>query len=631
MTRGDSPRFWVIHQDPENDTSEDRSAVKFRLFRPRSESFGIDRTAVSIAMVCVGLALSSVVASEPEVESFHWGFDGRAVAPAFNPLTVIIHNPGEEDLRGELELTRLRGGYWPVGLPIRLPVFVSRGTRRPVRFYPYILGEYDGWRLDWIDAEGTRRELNTSTWKLRLGEPATVLLVGPDRLTSRSGRLRSLDESWFPSVSTATEGLAGVVLDHVPRWQSVRRRVFLEWLSHGGTLHLLNGPDGRPVVLGGDFRDLAGGGTLTRYGSGRVIRHGFGVDEIPATFPTRTAPVKRDAAATSMAMYGFDPYGSIDDSAMFSALRSMTRPVRNWPLIYLVCLVYMAVLFPGGFAYGQGERDYRVVLGVLALVVLVFSGIFFLVGRRDDAARLTIRTASMVHHLGDGDLEYQQWVEAAVTHGGNYRFTHKGRSRLYSTAQNLEKSIGRIEHGGDAAITVDVPPYSSSTFLVRGRLPGESIGLTPTVIQAEGGHLQGLVLSTGEGFPARIRQAAALVGDRFYWLIHSDGVLQLDQSASTMLRPSYRGDGRMSPSFDPEFDRYVDVDEAYEGLYEALVFRSLGFTNRTKAVVFQLPPGRIRVFVYAAAPESLEVQVDESADQIGFVLHSWDFQTVSAP
>ena len=197
----------MICQDSEKDTSENRSAVKFRVFRPPPDSFGIDRAALSIAIVCVGLTLSSVVASESEIESFHWGFDGRGVAPAFNPLTVIIHNPGEGDLRGELELTRLRSGYWPVGLPIRLPVFVSPGARRPVRFYPYLLGEYDDWRLDWIDAEGTRRELNTSTWKLRLGDPATVLLVRPDRLTSRSDRLRSLDESWFPSVSTATDGL----------------------------------------------------------------------------------------------------------------------------------------------------------------------------------------------------------------------------------------------------------------------------------------------------------------------------------------------------------------------------------------------------------------------------------------
>jgi len=586
---------------------------------------------LALVVSCASLSSSPVCAADPEIEFFHWGYDGKAVAPAFNPLTVVIHNPGESDLSGELELRRLRSGYWPVGLPIRLPVFVSPAARRPVRFYPYVLGDYDKWRLVWIDLDGTRRELNTSSWALRLGQPATVLLEEPDRLSGRGGRLRSLDESWFPAVSTATDGLAGVALDHVPRWEAVRRRAFLEWLARGGTLHLLETPDGRPVVFGGDLKVLNGTNPLTRYGAGRVIRQGFGVEEIPDEFPRRAAPRAATDATQPMVMYGFDPFGMIDDRALFSTLRSMTRPRRNWPLIYLACLVYMVVLFPGGFVFGQGERDYRAVLGMLGVTVVLFSVIFFMIGRRDAAGKLTIRTATVAHHLADGDLEYQQWVEAAVTRGGNYRFTHSGRNRLYSTAQNLEKSVGLIEHGGDAALSVDVPPYSSSTFLVRGRLPGKSIELTAVDIQAIGGQLQALVLSTGEGFPSTIRQAAALVGGRFYWLVHSDGLLQLDQPAATMTHPSYRGDGRLTASFDPEFDRYREVDEAYDNMYEALVLRSLGFTDRVSAAHFRLPPGEIRVFVYAETPEMLSVEIDESNDQIGFVLYSWNFQTASLP
>ena len=98
-----------------------------------------------------------------------------------------------------------------------------------------------------------------------------------------------------------------------------------------------------------------------------------------------------------------------------------------------------------------------------------------------------------------------------------------------------------------------------------------------------------------------------------------------------MSHPSYRGDGRLTQSFDPEFDRYREVDEAYEDLYEALVLRSLGFTDRVRAAHFRLPPGEIRVFVYAETPESLSVQIDESTDQIGFVLYSWNLQSASLP
>ncbi|GIT30534.1 MAG: hypothetical protein Ct9H300mP1_25800 [Planctomycetaceae bacterium] len=206
----------------------------------------------------LALPLSVAVAGDIEVESVHWGFDGRAVAPAFNPLTVIVFNPDGNELTGELELQRLRNGYWPVGLPIRQPVFLSPATRRPVRFYPYVVGEFDDWRLSWISRDGTRRELDTGGLRMRIGEPANVLLQPSSQLTGSGGRLRELDESWFPPVSTATTGLGGVFLDHSPRWDVPRRRTFLEWLGRGGTLHVLKGPDGRPVEFGAELKVLNG-------------------------------------------------------------------------------------------------------------------------------------------------------------------------------------------------------------------------------------------------------------------------------------------------------------------------------------------------------------------------------------
>lgn len=581
---------------------------------------------LTVTLAWLALPVPVAVSGELDIESLHWGFDGRVVAPAFNLLTVIVFNPGDDDLSGELELQRLRSSYWPVGLPIRQPVFLSPTARRPVRFYPYVVGEFDDWRLNWISKDGTRREIDTGGWKLRIGEPATVLLHRSSQLADPSGRLPTLNESWFPSVSTATDGLAGVVLDHHPRWDVPRRRAFLEWLNRGGTLHVLEAPDGRPVAFGAELKVLNGTGVLTRFGAGRVIRQPFGVDEIPDVLPLSTEGNKRTVTSNSVLMYGVESLTRIDDAAIFSALRSMTRPSRNWPLIYLACLVYMVVLFPGGFVYGQRVRDFRIVLGMLVAIVAGFSLIFFLVGRREDAAELTIRTATVAHHLADGDLEYRQWVEAAVTSGGEYRFTHQGRGRLYSTAQNLEKVVGRISHGGDASLTAEVPPYSSSTFLVRGRLPGARAGLTLVEFEVTGGYLQALVLATGDGFPETVGEASVMVGRRHYQLAQRDGLLQFDGVAGTLARSGLRGGRRPARSFDPELDRRREVDEVFEGMYDGLVWRSLGISDRGKAADFSLPPDRIRVFVYAPATDHLAVQVDETADQVGHVLHTWDLQ-----
>ena len=177
----------------------------------------------------------------------------------------------------------------------------------------------------------------------------------------------------------------------------------------------------------------------------------------------------------------------------------------------------------------------------------------------------------------------------------------------------------------------DVPLYSSSTFLVRGRLPGAAIDLSVSDVQAAGGQLQSLVLSTSREFPSTIREAAVLIGGRFYSLSVGDGVLVLGQPTGTVAHPRYRGDSRINRSFDPEFDNYREVDEAFGDLYEGLVLRSLGQSDRMKAAHFRLPPGRIRVFVYARTPDSLAVQIDEDADQIGYVLHTWDFATGGSP
>ena len=581
---------------------------------------------------CVILAVGSVSAADPEIESVHWGYDGRAVVPAFNPLTLIVHNSSGSDLSGILELQRLRGGYWTVGLPIRLSVFVSPGQRRPFRFYPYVLGQFDDWRLTWIDPEGNRRVLKTAELKPRMGVPTTVLLETPGRLTQSGGRLRTLDETWFPPVSTATDGLAGVVLDHVPRWDLPRRRSFLQWLERGGTVHLLETRSGKAVVFGGDLKVLNGNNAVTRYGTGRVIRQPFGVADIPAGFSTGVKPEKRAGTDNLSAGYDFEPFGAIDDSALFSALRSMTRPHRNWSLIYVVCLVYMGLLFPGGFLFGQGDRDYRAVLALLVGIVVVFSVVFFLVGRRDDISTFVIRTATVAHHRLDGDLEYQQWIEAAVNRGGNYRFTHHGRGRLYSTAQNLEKVVGTIEHGATAALAVQLPPYSSSTFLARGRLPESSIGMTLVDFQATGEQLQVMSVSIGDDFPGPIHQASALVGDRFYSLVQRDGLLQLSrQGGGRLVHFGRSGGGRLSWSFDPDFDQFREVEEVYDSMFDSLALRSLGLTTRESAAHFRLPPDQIRIFVYAPASDSLLVQTDESNDQVGFVLHTWDVQTEPAP
>ena len=167
---------------------------------------------------------------------------------------------------------------------------------------------------------------------------------------------------------------------------------------------------------------------------------------------------------------------------------------------------------------------------------------------------------------------------------------------------------------------------SSTTFLVHGRLPGEGIGLTPIEVEITGGQLQSLVVATGEGFPETVTRASVMVGGHRFPLVHRDGRLQFDRAAGVRAPSSFRRKKKPALLIDPELEQRREVAEVFDEIFENLVLRSLGFVDRVKVAHFSLPPDRIRVFVYAPATDRLAVQVDEKANQVGHVLHTWDLR-----
>ena len=50
----------------------------------------------------------------------------------------------------------------------------------------------------------------------------------------------------------------------------------------------------------------------------------------------------------------------------------MTTPDHNWPVIFLMAILYWLLLFPGGLILGLKRIDYRIVLGsILATVARI--------------------------------------------------------------------------------------------------------------------------------------------------------------------------------------------------------------------------------------------------------------------
>ena len=591
------------------------------------------RSLFVFAAIC-GLASTwpAAAADEPaagrlRVESFHWGFDGRVVPGEFNPLALVILNPSATPLEGTLELVRLRAMYWEVDTRLLQPMFVSAHARRTIRFYPYVIGAFDSWQLVWVDPAGTRHVINDEPWRPLAGTAAVVELVDRDETVRRRGRLKRFPEQLFPTASTATSGLHGVVIDHVPSWETPRRLAFFDWVHRGGVVHLVKGPGGRWPQFSGAWAGLdpeRGG----RLGSGRVVRHELSAADLdPSTItPENTSDEPRGRRSLANGLGTL--FDTVDDDALFAALRSMTRPVRNWVLIYLSALAYLAMLFPGCLALSRRGLDYRLVLAALLGVVGLFSTLFALVGRRSDTRGMTIRSVAVARQLPGGALDVTGWVDAAVTSSGRYRFTVDGTGRLYSTAQDLEQLTGTISSGRAAELAVEIPPYSSRTFIYRSRLEDGGFDVAIRNMLSTPVRLESLELEFDEKFPAKTLSIAVLDGRRLYSMVRSGRRLRLGMVLGSIEALSTFGPtGRLPRRFDPTFDEYQGVENTMHQLFHPVVLRSLGLRSSRDLSSFALPPDRLRLFVYAPLPGSMMVRVAETvdtADQSGCVMYVID-------
>src|SRR3954471_16246164 len=114
---------------------------------------------------------------------------------------------------------------------------------------------------------------------------------------------------------------------------------------------------------------------------------------------------------------------------MFGELNQMTRPKHKWAVIYLLSLVYIALIFPGFYLLGLKRSDYRIMYGAMLGIVATFSGLFAFIGRRGYDETTTIHTVAIATPLADGSLDVTGWTNAFVTSGANYAITNDGTGK----------------------------------------------------------------------------------------------------------------------------------------------------------------------------------------------------------
>jgi hypothetical protein len=624
-----------------------------------------------IAWLAVACGASSALAID--IRQTVWGFDGQVVAQRFNVFSVLVDNSAANPFEGTIALRKIMLGK-QVDAVLVEPVYLAPFSSRWVQFYPYIKADPGTWEVSW----GSGGASTMTPPSVRIGPPAAVLLDDPDAIPDSSGAIRRLPDNLFPPHSTATDCLAAIVLDHVPKWDPARQKSFVEWLKRGGRVYLLQTADKKLPEFTGELQVLNLETAKRRVGAGivhrvernrrqldtafveRVIVAGIepGADSA-ADVPPPEPPKPTDPAGmyNPLNEYGFINFKWDPEAALLSNLKAMSHPDHSWILIHFLALVYLGLVCPGCLAVGKRfHADFRVTFGFLLGTVLVFSLAFLFVGRRGYNESTVVHSVALARQSPAGALDVTQWSNAFVIDGGDYSFTHEGSGRIYSSCQEYELVGGEIRNGPDARFLADMPPYSSRTFSHRSLLPALPIEVaveewqtvqdqspppmtvrttTTAPVFRNDRALGKLKLRKVRSFPTEYVELYALYGRKLYRLKETASGLELSSEASTLAAVVRLGDydefrSLANPRgywprqpFSPPV-REPTMNDVFQAMFFPLLARSLDLADQLEVEQFSLPPDRARLLIYAPLPASMLVKDARFKKQDGYVLYSLD-------
>lgn len=574
-----------------------------------------------------------------EIGEVRWGFDGRATPQCFNPLSVLVINTGAAPFEGKLELRESIGGGRRVGAVLAEDLYIAPNSSRWVQFYPYVKEPYEEWWLQWGRYGGERADVRRPV----LQNQGPVMLADSDDSLSMGRAVRQFPDHLFPPTVTATDSLKVVLLDHVPQWEESRRQAFYDWLARGGQLHILKDVDGAYPRFTGQLAELNTPAERFRVGNGQVIRHDRSRARIDRAFAEKLAAeagpssesADETAAINTAANRGIrggpnDPLFPDLCGGIFAFLKTLNRAHHNWVLIYAMAIVYVVTVVPGVHYLGRRRFDYRFVYGTLVGLIVLFSVGFAYFGRRGHKEASAVSTLAVARQLPGGAWDVTSWSNVFVINGAEYEIVHGGTGRLYSAAQTFEAVNGTIRDANPGRFDVDIPPFSSQTFVARMKVNGDRDRLKVRELSATGTRLTKLVIEPAGNFPRPANPGLIYVqfGDRLKSMEWSNDRLQLSGSSSSESLTEFFASiqwNNLSPFAlrNPRFAGRVAQEEGpppFDDLLRPLMAWSLDLRKHSDIPTCRLPDDRLRLFVWSELPDNLKVANKLMSRQQGRVL-----------
>lgn len=562
-----------------------------------------------LAMCCLlALLLAAGPASALQVEEVRWGFDGRAVPERINLLSLLLANNTATPCEGMVSIHKETSGGQRLGADLAQTCFVGPFSSRWVQFYPYVAHTEERW----LFVAGTQRvELPSPA----LGQPAVVRLSAEGEAFGRAARAKAFPENLFPATVAATDGLAAVMLDHVPRWEQGKREAFMDWLRRGGTVHVGAGEGGRHPEFTAELSALNGPQERMQVGAGLVVRYPAGKG------PEAASEAPTEESRRSSWSWKFE-------DAVFRGLRGLVTPAHDWALIYSTLVAYVLLVGPFNYLLGRRSKGFLVPTAFFMASVVGFAFVLSALGRRGYGESAAVHTLSYARPVGAQQYDVTQWANAFAVRGARYVITHPGSHSLYETCQDYEAVNGTVLSGIGGKFVVDIPLYSSCSFLHRGKMEGPELGLRILQWDTQGTR-QNLVLATGPGFPEGELEAWALQGDKFYRLNRrEDGSLTTGGSRGIALdsflpedsyATSYAGFGG---GVGLPGERKAKAAEVWQAMLRPLIGRAVGLAEVPELPVKAPPPADcVQVFIFASGPEGFCLAGKGLGRETGYVLY----------
>lgn len=588
-----------------------------------------------------------------DIEEAIWGFNNQNSTGKCIPLSLKLSNNTPEVFDELVQLSRIQYSGNKVGAPLCRKVFLAPYSSQWVQFYPYIIDERQGdWSLNWgprfIYSRKVSRNAGNYAKKQESGAQLSRIILTSSTALSQSGsQFKSYPEELFPPSVTATDSLDEVILDHVPRWDAARKESFMDWLYQGGTLHLLSDSSGANLNFTTSMVELNTPQDHFRVGTGLVIRHQGKLNQLTESLVVSSL---QDARAEELAMVAVpksteskkkqpvsqqhdDSYYYGDANAnILSVISEMTRPDHNWTIIYIMTVLYIFLIFPGCYLFNKKQKHYhyRNSLLFLLITVIIFSTVFWSVGKRGYGETTTINSLVIASPLKGDQYDLTCWVNSFVTSGAEYQFSSTGNGIIFTTAQEAEKVRGAIFNGLDGIFYSDIPPFSSRRFMYRIKAPYKehNIQVIDYEIDASS-QLKSLLIEARSALPENISQVQVIYDRKIYDLKQSeeDGrtywVLGNGRKPLSSWNTRLEVNSRFRRSYE-YLTEEKDPSQIYDALYERMVMKYLNLVRPSQLNQYQGEKARIKLFLYSDIPEEFKLKTNVQGVQQGRVLFAYD-------